>query len=194
MNSVPSVTEIIYSLGLAEGSPFFQPKHRRRGRLVHDAALLLAHQGSIPEEWWSMTSGDPENPRDSVSHEECREHLKAFDRWMVATRWHLDRTLHRNGQEVELRHRNGTYVGHADQIGFMGPNARHWIVDLKCGEPEKWHRLQTSFYWDALVSQHRIVARRACLYLPSGKLVEHTDSTDLLVARAALTLYQWRGG
>lgn len=172
MDGWPSVTEVIYASGVAGGSEFFKPKHLRRGRLCHDACHMIARGLEIPDGWWRMSSGNPDRPEDYLPHDEVREYVDGYSRWFNTVKWELA------DFEFEVINRAARYIGHIDQCGRFQGSDDWWLIDIKNGNPEPWHRLQTAAYKTALCVQEKIIARRACLYLPEGKFVEYKDPRD----------------
>ena len=179
---MPRVTEILEAQGVMKGSPWFEPRHRIRGTLVHDACAMIGAGTPIPPEWWQGHSGSPSLPSTHVEHEECREYVEAYIRWKDLSGWHMD------AAEREVRY-GDLYVGHIDQVGSFNKEPDTWIIDLKNGESERWHPLQLALYQLALDYERRPfpLVHRANLYLPSGKFIERTNPRDL---RAALILAQ----
>src|SRR5882672_8863924 len=77
MTEWPRVTTILKDFGLIDaGGPWFEPKHRRRGRLVDAACNLLGAGHEIETDWWSRSSGERDDDR--VAHEECRPFIGAY--------------------------------------------------------------------------------------------------------------------
>jgi hypothetical protein len=87
------------------------------------------------------------------------------------------------------------YGGTLDRV--LDWRADHWLVDIKTGSPEPWHRLQLAAYTALWTNGgHAVgrVVRRAALYLRGDgtyDLREHTGSQDRQAWLACLAWYRW---
>ncbi|MFQ5494371.1 MAG: PD-(D/E)XK nuclease family protein [Phycisphaerae bacterium] len=87
----------------------------------------------------------------------------------------------------------GRYAGRVDRIVERKERdcpPERWVLDIKTGRPERWHRVQTAMY--AMVSN---CTGRACVYLNNAgayKLDVHFDESDYAAGSAAVTLAAWR--
>lgn len=167
------VTEILTKAGLIDAT-WFTEESRQRGTAVH-VATWLDDQGNLDE--------------DSVDAavRPYLESYRAFKRQSI-----------RDGKgitiisgEFEVRDRVLDYVGHPDRALTFPGSPRHWIVDLKTGEPARWHTIQTALY--AMTYEGGSgTPRRAALYLRSdgqpATLIRHLDEADFRVAQAAVTI------
>lgn len=170
----PSVTEILGASGVVKGSQYFLPRHRIRGSLVHAATSIIGRGGTIDPSWWDRNSGNPDFPDTYVQHSECKPHVDAYAQFKAISGWCPVKFEYKVASVV------GPYLGHIDEIGYFAHKPDEWwTIDKKCGGSEPWHPLQTAPYRYALISQDHLETRRGCLYLPDGKLVEHTNRTDM---------------
>ena len=187
---------ILYELlGDLVDTTWFKPLARRRGRLVHAGAHLLAQKQEIDPAWWDRHSGEGDD--DLVEHESCRPYIQGAEKALGE----LGLTV----IEVEKRVENPLerYVGHYDWLCEPeGPQTtgypNYTLIDLKCGNPptrgsitEHMHRYQLALYKLAIAVQNKWIVKRAALYLPGDgnyKLVRYDDASDmnraLILARA----------
>ena len=191
--NLPSVTQMIYGLGLAQGSPFFLPKHRRRGRVTHIGCHLLAQGKEIRPEWWSEYNGNPADKDDYFANEECRPHIEAYGEWWKRSAKNL-LMLSSVAIELEVVSKSLGYMGHIDQIVLNLNSDIPWIIDIKNGDEEPWHPWQLGLYKLALAEHYGIIAKRANLYLPSGKFVERNDPRDLDAAKTIAKFWHLKEG
>lgn len=83
--------------------------------------------------------------------------------------------------ERRLYHPIWSFAGTIDRLAKISGD--EWIIDLKTGQKEKWHGLQTAAYAELYQSSfpRRKPRRRGCLYLKADGtycLTEHTEETD----------------
>lgn len=190
--NLPRVTTLIAEMGLLTDSTWFEPKHRRRGRLVHAAAHLIAQGKEIDEAWYGRHSGEAGDDR--IDHEECLPYLDGVRNAIK------DNDIFVDAWELEVEHRSLRYQGHLDWDSVVQCKAA--IIDLKCGMDAKWHPVQTALY--AMARTRQIydstkvtkLYRRYALYLGpqwgarNYKLVEHNDPYDYKAAEH-LALAWW---
>jgi hypothetical protein len=98
--------------------------------------------------------------------------------------------------ELRVDHPRWRYAGRIDRGGTFGDDFPLWVLDIKTGARERWHRLQTAAYADALDAMGHPVAGRACVYLDadgSYNIALHpTDwRRDMRVFLHCLGLYNW---
>lgn len=169
----PSVTTII-TRGL--GLTYDSPEAAARGTYIHEACALLDGGGDgTGLDWRSVP-------------EEWHGYLHS---WEKARQWI---GIEDYEVEVPVRSVRFGFSGRADRIG------QRYLLDLKTGEKEAWHRLQTSAYAEAYreATGKRSFLSRASVYLrPSGtpKIEDHPQK-DLLgefqVFLALMQVYHWR--
>lgn len=176
--NVPRVTQILKDFGFVPDAWYFEPKHRRRGRLVDAAVNILGDGGEIGPAWWERTSGERDDDR--VAHEECRPFIEAY----MKARRELDFTMTHCAFEVISR--TPFYIGHPDQVWEYHGDA---LIDVKTGEPppeqsltEMYHRYQLGLYLPPVAALINAHPRRYNLYLLNDgryRLVERKDRRDI---------------
>lgn len=181
MGDCPRVHEILASSEITKGSQYFKPRFLTRGTIVHELCAIIGRGGTILPDWWGRSSGNigtQSTPFDDyVPHIECKPYVDAYQRWQLQSGWQPVYF------EMEVKNPRGPYRGHIDQVGvFKSEPWQQIILDLKCGGYEPWHRLQVGLYAAAYFNQTKNVARRGCLYLPSGKFVEFKGQEDIAKA------------
>lgn len=177
----PNDPGVLYDNGLIVGSEWYQTKHQRRGRLVHHAAHLIAKGFEIEDSWWGRHSG--EGDADRVDHEECRPYLEGVRNALA------EQDIRVAQVELEVHNRHDRYLGHLDWLAEI-QGKDECIIDLKCGQPAKWHGIQLALYALALTSMAEKIRlyKRYALYLgPSHgkknyKLIAFNHPRDLNAA------------
>ena len=194
----PSVTRDILARLSGNGSAYMQPKHQRRGRLVHDRCHWIGKGIEIDAEWFDGHSGEGEHDR--VEH---RGTIPYIDGYRKFKRDH-PHLFPIKACEVEVVNEVEHYVGHIDQI--MADDSE---LDIKTGKAPEWARLQTALYNLARSSGHAMnVSRtetwtrpnRRVLELPGDgdyRFIEHKEYRDLaqavVLARAWWIIKQYGG-
>ena len=184
MSDYPRVTQILSDLGIRSAGAFFmKPKHRRRGRLVHEACHIIGKGGEIEDSWFERSSGLSIDENDYVRHAECIPYIDGYRKFMRDKPISLFFPLHVT--EAAVVNKTEHYVGHIDQIGDNDQ-----ILDIKTGRSEPWARLQTALYARAYLDAcggHRFV-----LELPGDgdyRLIHHDDFRDL--SQAIILVRAW---
>lgn len=192
---------ILYDNGLLTTTFSYEPKYRRRGRLVHLAGHLIAESvtpgqaptlAAIEDEWWGRSSGSVYHVNgqyidDKVEHEECRPYLIGIVNAIRENDIQVP-----NPVEREVISRRLNYKGHIDWDCVI--RASRVVLDIKTGAKAPWHPIQSALYTMAYTEEiYRetkkvILFRRYVLYCGSSwgksfyKLVEHTDQYDFKAA------------
>ena len=188
VSTIPRAYQVLEESPLGRDSDYFKPKYLTRGALTHAGCGIIGRGDEIEEGWWRRSSGDPRTRgtlKDNfVAHEECRPYIEAYRAWMRNHGWHPEHF------ELEVKSLAGPYICHPDQIGYFQHKPDQMVLlELKNGDEEKWHRLQTALQRHALISSLKIIARRAVLYLPSARLVWHDDPQD--IPKAMALVHAW---
>lgn len=162
---IPSVTGIIKDAGLCRDYSGFQ-EAQWRGLHVHNACefydLEDLNWNSVYPQWLG--------------------YVKAWARFRDDTGFKPELI------EFQTYHKEFRYAGTIDRIGVL--DGKRFLIDLKTGEPEAWHGIQTAAY-----SMLEKVDGRGDVYLledGSYKLERHEDNADFRVFLAALTVVSWR--
>jgi len=171
----PRVSTILSDLGIrSAGTAFMEPKHRRRGRLVHEACHILGKGMEIDPAWFERSSG--EGDHDLVAHKDCIPYIDGYRKFMrdaaTTTEWQMSNFFPIRNSELEVTHKLERYVGHIDQIG-----KDEQVLDIKTGSSPPWTKLQTALYDMAYAAGNR----RWELTLPGDgdyKLARHADYRD----------------
>lgn len=184
----PSVTRDILAQLRGNGAAYMQPKHQRRGRLVHDRAHWIGKGIEIDAEWFDGHSGEGEHDR--VEHRDTIPYIDGYRKFKRDNPIPKFFPLH--AVELEVTNKVERYVGHVDQIGDNDQ-----ILDIKTGKAPEWVRLQTALYALAYECPD---AKRYVLELPGDgdyRLIEHKDYRDLaqavVLARAYWIIKQYGG-
>lgn len=92
--------------------------------------------------------------------------------------------------ERTLRHKVYPYAGTTDFIGMLGPD--YGVLDLKTGQPQRWHRVQVHGYQKMLDK----AARMWVLYVDNdGNFKQESikpSPRDWAVFTNGLSILQWR--
>lgn len=169
----PRVHQILKAAGLVDGS-FYTDFARDRGAAVH-AACALDDLGDLVE---------------STVHPEVAPYLRS---WRLG-RQHFGWKFQRG--DVELSVETASYTGHPDKV-LRSPDRKFVtdVIDLKAGQPERWHSIQLAFYAMAFLPAQSVYPARIGVYLKSDgtmpNVVRYTDPEDFRVAKAALTVAAW---
>ena len=162
--SVPSVTQILAEAGLIDGQ-WYTDESQLRGRTVHIITAL--------------------HDRDELDESKVADEYKGY-----LTAW---RKLQADTQcevfSVERRICNFVYRYAGTMDRLVRWNGVLYLVDLKTGATQWWHKIQTAAYWMC----HDIPAACRCaIYLsPDGSYkikIHEAHAYDTDVFRAALTL------
>jgi hypothetical protein len=98
--------------------------------------------------------------------------------------------------ERSVWHPTLMYRGTLDRIATV--NSKPYVLDVKSGSPWPPHPIQTGLYSMAWAAMHDIpYPRRACVYLTADgkyKFDEHKNRQDYNIAKACITLANWRNG
>ena len=197
MSEYPRVTQILSDLGIrSAGYEFMKPKHRRRGRLVHEACHILGKGMEIDEAWFLRSSGEGEH--DQVAHSDCIPYIDGYRKFMRDNPIRGFFPLPRHRTEVEVISETERYVGHMDQVGVEDQ-----ILDIKTGKSADWARLQTALYAtayrDSKSYRHGAIYRYVLELSGDGdyRLIHHDDFRDLaqaiILVRAWHTIRQYGG-
>lgn len=163
----PSVTQILKAVGLIPEYP--NGEHaRERGKAVHSACHYL-DDGDLDE---------------STVSPEIAPYLEAYRRFKTESRFVPEYA------EQIVAAPAYRYCGTVDRVGtpFGGGQA---LVEIKTGQPEAWHEIQTAAYalaWPSPVARFALYLRNDGTY----RLLVHADRRDTDVWRAAITLFCWR--
>ena len=166
---IPSVTTIIKDCGLID-TTWFTEGATTRGTYVHQATELL-DRDDLDE-----ASLDPV----------LIPYVDAYRRFKQETGFVID--------DIEKRVHNATYgyAGTLDRTGtFIGDKTKS-IIDIKTGQPAKWHGVQLAAYALCYQEPHN----RYGVYLSntgSYRLERYKNRQDTQVFLACLTVYKFRG-
>ena len=123
---LPSVTQILEAVGIIN-KRFYAPGSDLRGRYIHKMTEL-DDTGELAEE----------NVKDDL-----RGYLEAWRKWKT------DHTAKILDSEYRVYHKFYGYAGTIDKIADDGCLC---IVDIKSGQPEKWHVLQLTAYFQCFLN------------------------------------------
>ena len=172
MNNWPRCTRILKDFNLIADAFYFEPRHRRRGRLVDAACNLLGRGIKIEDEWWEQCSGVRDDDR--VFHHEVRPFVAAYEKFLAETGFKL------RYHAAEVRNSVDRYIGHIDQVGDLYDGTT--TLDLKTGGESEFHRFQLGGYGPAVLESLGLHTRRANLYLTDDgkyRLVKRCDRRDI---------------
>jgi hypothetical protein len=119
---LPSVTQVIDSLGLVSGKQFYGPEDAQRGQAVH-AITQLIDENDLDE-----SSIDPA----------LAGYAASYDRFRRETDWlpYLN--------ECRLFSRQWKFAGTIDRYGVL--NGKTVLLDIKSGPYHRWHDIQLGGY------------------------------------------------
>ena len=161
--SWPRVTALMRDMGYYRDYHNVDPKHARRGRLVHAACHLLAAKTDI----FDYDKWVERNEREY--NIQLRGYLEGMGKFLREHDWRLDKS------ELEVVNATDRYVGHVDQVGWLDGNL--CLNDIKTGLTVlKCTALQLAFYAKPINIQTRY-----CLHLPGDgtyKLQPYTSWRD----------------
>lgn len=167
---LPSVTAVLSRVGLIDAT-WFTEGAATLGTYVHEATRL--HDlGSLDE---------------STVDERVRPYLEAWHKFRITVSAYIEP----NWIERAVCDPVYGYAGTLDRIIRLSVEPDHWLIDIKTGEPDRWHQLQTAAYAACVP----FAVRRATLYLRDDgnyRFKTHLDRRDIDVFRAALTVHNWR--
>ena len=162
-----SVTRILKSAGLID-ERWFSDEGARRGSYAHKA-LELYDQSDLDEE-----TLDPGL-------------VPYLDAWK---KFRSEFPCEILAVEERVVHPVYSYAGTLDRRVKLKGKDEKAVIDLKTGEPQNWHAVQTAAYAMAFDEP----MRRFGVYLSEGgfKLVEHKDRNDYNVFKACLTIHNFK--
>lgn len=170
---VPSVTQVLSEAGLLDAQ-WYTDQHSLRGRIVH-----------------VITALDDRNALDeSQVGDEYLGYLVAWRAFRTSVPWTI------LDIEQAVYHAAYRFAGRYDRrmcIHEDGPYAM--LVEIKTGQPEQWHRLQTAAYLRCSLTVRSPVVERYVVYLRNNgtyKVCKHDDASDWDVFLAALALANWK--
>lgn len=165
----PSVTTIIKACGLID-TTWFNDTATTRGKYVHKATELL-DQDDLDE-----ASLDPV----------IAPYVDAYKRFKDETGFCI------NDIEKIVYNASYGYIGTLDRTGRFPNDKINSIIDIKTGQPAKWHGVQLAAY--ALCFGSEIFNRYGLYLHDTGtyRLERFKDRQDANVWLACLTLYKWR--
>ncbi len=179
---LPSVTTILKGAGVIDGR-WFNPAATDRGFKVHQML-----------EFFDDESLDESDIDDQL--------LPYLDGWR---NFREETSLRIIDIEKAVWHPSLNYAGTVDRFGLI--NGEPHIIEIKTGQPAKWHSLQTAAYeacYQKLPyyqSQHESrEMKRIAVYLNEKKkykVIEHPDNRgDFSVFISSLNVYKWmnKGG
>ena len=123
---LPSVTQILEGVGIID-KRFYAPGSDQRGRYIHKMTEL-DDTGELAEE----------NVKDDL-----RGYLEAWRKWKT------DHDAEILDSEYKVYHPYYGYAGTIDKV--IGGKHLH-IADIKSGQPEKWHVLQLTAYFQCFLA------------------------------------------
>jgi len=168
---LPSVTEILNAEGLILQNN--DPWYMLRGKYLHEAVKMHL-QGIL----------DPESLDPILT-----PYFRGFEAFLTTTGFVVQ------GFETPYYHPQYKFAGTPDIIGEL--NGKLTFIEIKTGNPAKWHILQLSAYMELLQSNGIKIQDGAILYLDDGKYnLRLTTMRELqqglLVFLSALTLYRYK--
>lgn len=163
---VKSVTQVIAAAGLMGDTSYFTDWHKDRGSYAHKVIELYEADDL------DLDTLDPQ----------LRPYL---DAWLLFKR---DTGWLTAGSEMCYLHPVHAYKGKPDVYGMM--NGVLSLIDVKCGQPAKWHSCQCAAYQELLRVHGIMIVSSWCLYLnDKGKYklsAERASRHDLAVFMNAL--------
>ena len=167
------VTEILRSAGICPASDYTNDmiEHSKKlGEYVH-LACAMDDRGELDED---------------TLDDAIRPYLTAWRAWKLArpdlTSW----------IEIETPIHDETWAGTPDRISEYGTSRS--IIEIKTGEPKKWHRIQAQAY--AVLSGYGSDAWRVLVYLNADGTYDEEhwapDETHLAVWQSAVTIAHWK--
>jgi hypothetical protein len=167
-----TASEAVDLCGLQDSKSLGNPYHLGRSRAVHHGTHLMDLGRLKPDSVQVLP--------------EIRGYLESYENWK---REHPLTVLKR---EEHVIHFDPAYQVLLDWRGFV--DAGHYVMDVRIGEQEDWHRYHTALLglaWCATNPGKRM-PRRAALYLdPKGgkpAIKEHIERVDVDRAKAIVTV------
>ena len=166
----PGVTNILKAEGIIDDT-WYNEEATYRGEMVHKITELI-------------DKGKGDCFLDSEIFKDLEPYTQAYQRFLNENK--IDYF------EIETKFVNETYGlgGTPDRIGTL--NLKGTLIDIKTGNPEKWHGIQLAAY-ALLIADPKI--KKFGLYLkPNGKykFEPYNDTKYLDLFLSALTLYKWK--
>jgi CRISPR/Cas system-associated exonuclease Cas4 (RecB family) len=156
--TLPSVTTLIeIELGLDNSWYARYPDAAKRGTAIHEATALIDRGEMVVDD---------------------------FDEWMGAylDGWMLFKIDTGFEPHIVERIVGGAELGYAGTVDRVGQiQGVTWVLDIKTGQPQKWHPLQTAAYALAIEELVEGEIHRGCVYLNGKgkyKLKEHENVAD----------------
>ncbi len=169
--NLPSVTSILQGAGLVDAS-YYTDEGKQRGSMVH-LALQYLDEGDLDE-----SSIDPEIAGYVESYKKFKEISGYAPEWI----------------ELPMKDPAGVYAGTPDRIMVTRPRS---LDDIKTGDYQPWHRLQTAAYVNML--EDPFSYERRCIYLkkdgglPKVEVFPKAEYTyDLTVFLSCINIANWR--
>lgn len=169
----PSVTQVIDAAGLRDVR-WYDAESVALGLAVHEWAQYIDDDAIMSE----------------LTDARILPYVSALRRFVADTGY---RTLAR---EVVVWHDAYTYAGRADWI--VTPGVREMMIDIKTGEPARWHAVQTAAYFEAARACGLLRSPLSCatLYLRDDGdyqlRVNGDPQASFHVFAAARLLVEWR--
>lgn len=167
---IPSVTQALGGAGLID-TRWYTPEACQLGTYVHEATELY-DMGVL-----DVDALDPV----------VAGYLGAWRRFRGNTGCEILDIERRECSQLHL------FAGTVDRV--LTIDGVRFVIDIKTGQPEPWHRLQTAAY-AMMLAERGEHCERASIYLDPGvkyKLRIHDDPNDEGVFMAALTIHNWKG-
>lgn len=162
---IPGVSEILQDLGVID-TRFYKPEHAQRGRAIHAAIA----------EW----------EREKQVNADYPEYVAAWINFCEAESFE-PKTI-----EIPIYHQVFMYGGTPDSIGMVRDGTI--VVDIKTGQPERWHELQLVAYGDMVGVDLKGSPGLMCVYLKkdgSYKVKTHSyKEKDAWIGM--LRAYRWK--
>jgi len=174
---LPSVTQVLKSLGMYKGEDFFKPEGLVLGHYIHSAC-----------EYYDKGTLDEETLDDSL-----RGYLDAWKQFRMDTKF-TPLLI-----EQPLQSRIHRFAGTPDRFGTIGNE--FWLPDIKHGGYQPCDALQTAGYslllmeseYGKAIAESRRPIKRMSVYLePNGRYFadEHKELTDIPGFMECLGVYR----
>lgn len=167
---LPTVTEIIKSAGLINFDHVPEETLNLKMRLGAEVHRICSDAGAI-------ALNDSKSP--------AWDYARSFRRWLDQT----NAVVLRSEFEIKGSVNGMKYIGHPDlEIKWHGEK---WLLDLKTGEVQPWHAIQTAAYCYGELRNR--ASKRGILQLwPTGaSLVPRSNAFDFEAWEACVTLFYW---
>ena len=170
---LPSVTQVISAAGLIDQT-WYTEDGATRGTYVAEATAL-----------WD---------RDELNEGELDGNLRGYlSAWlMFRAAWPCEILA----IEEAVWHPTYFYAGTLDRVARKTGGGR-FVIDIKTGQEERWHALQTAAYAACLRERDKVHYDRLAVYLrPHGTftITQHKDPRDWNIFLAALAVANWKRG